>query len=128
MVISKDRLLEEFLKNLDATNLLVQQLLEEIRESDVDLATLKIELKNLIDDVKEINSSFKDNEHEVIELRTKILLLEKNLEEVNNYIKDKKSEENSIKISDNSGKWQIIVAIVTGLMALLGIVLSLLSK
>lgn len=116
----------EFIRSLETTTHLVQRLSDDIRESEVDFASIKTELRILISDVKELASFLRDNETSISELKLKIALLEKSVEDLEQWISEKKKSDDASKIADKTGKWQTITASVTGGLALVAGVISLL--
>lgn len=116
-------LLEQFIKNLEETTQFTQQLLETVRESDLELNTLKIELKNLMVDVQNIMIILRDGGDGKVALVTNVALLEQrivNVEKAFEKAVDKSSkEEVALTAADKAGKWQMRVAMFTGTIALL---------
>lgn len=127
---------DEFIRSLEATTDLVQQLLHDIREGEVDFAAIKTELRILVDNVKELSSLIREGESGISSLQTKVALLEKAVAELEEWMKHRKQKEEgeslSLKVADKAGQWQIIGAIVTGILALLTalatLIISLLTK
>ncbi|MAE84342.1 MAG: hypothetical protein CMB80_16495 [Flammeovirgaceae bacterium] len=121
-------IIDEFIKDLEATANQVQQLLTEIRDSKIDLATIKAEFKFVVDNVKQLSSLIKDGENgsimtrlavvevslaEVKEelkgyiskdtegganLSTKVALLEQKLNDVSTYVEGVKAKEEASKV------------------------------
>lgn len=120
---NNDRIIEDFVQSLEATTELVQSLLQDIREGEVDFATIKTELRILVENVKELSTSIRKNDIGIANLKTKVALLEKSVNELESWIKDKKQKEEqdavALKIADKTGKWQTIAAISTGVLALI---------
>lgn len=127
---------DEFIRSLEATTELVQQLLRDIRDGEVDFAAIKTELRILVDNVKELSTLIKENESGISSLETKVALLEKAVAELEEWMKFRKQREEeesfNLKTTDKTGQWQIIAAIITGGLALLTalatLLISLLSK
>lgn len=118
----------EFLSALDSTTKLVQQLLEDIREGEVNFATLKTELSSLMTKVKELSVLVRDSEGEVSELTTRVALLERAVQELEEWVKQQRDKDKSSVVADKQGKWQVITAAVTGGLALLASILALLMN
>ena len=66
-------IIDEFIKDLEATADQVQQLLTEIRDSKIDLATIKAEFKFVVDNVKLLSTIIKDGENGSIMTRLAIV-------------------------------------------------------
>ena len=73
-------IIDEFIKDLEATADQVQQLLTEIRDSKIDLATIKAEFKFVVDNVKLLSSIIKDGENGSI--LTRLAVVEAGLADV----------------------------------------------
>jgi chromosome segregation ATPase len=120
---NSDRVVEDFIQSLEATTDLVQRLLEDIREGEVDFASIKTELRILVQNVKDLSSSIKGSDIDISHLRTKIAVLEKSVSELESWMKFKKQKEEqdsvTLKIADKTGRWQTIAAVTTGILALL---------
>ena len=78
-------LIEEFIKDLELTALQVQKLLEEIRDSKIDFAAIKTELKFLLDNVKELSIIIRDGGGSGSVL-TRLALIERSIEDIKDYI------------------------------------------
>lgn len=141
------KLPQELIYSLDSTTKLVHQLLQDIREGELNLNSIKVELAHLIYNLKIITESVKENEKETHELLTRVVLLEKIAEELKEDIKPlklisvsdidhitqkllvleneilslkkQKEEEKAVILANKTGKWQLIVAFVTGILALI---------
>jgi hypothetical protein len=144
--------MEEFIKELEATAVQVQQLLDDIHNSKIDFAEIKTELRFLVDNVKELSKIIRDGDG-AGSILTRLALLEKSVEEVKQYIdKDaqsdieivtrvalieqrldaliekgsdsakKKETENT---TDKAGKWKLYATIATGIFTLLGTLIAL---
>ena len=81
-------IIDEFIRDLEATANQVQQLLIEIRDSKIDLATIKAEFTFVVENVKQLSSLIKDGENGSI--MTRLAVMEVSLNdikiELKNYI------------------------------------------
>lgn len=66
-------IIDEFIKDLEATANQVQQLLTEIRDSKIDLATIKAEFKFVVDNVKQLSILIRDGENGSIMTRLAVV-------------------------------------------------------
>lgn len=66
-------IIDEFIKDLEATANQVQQLLTEIRDSKIDLATIKAEFKFVVDNVKQLSTLIRDGENGSIMTRLAVV-------------------------------------------------------
>lgn len=78
-------IIDEFIKDLEATANQVQQLLTEIRDSKIDLATIKAEFKFVVDNVKQLSSLIKDGENGSI--MTRLAVVEVGLADIKEELK-----------------------------------------
>lgn len=92
-------IIDEFIKDLEATANQVQQLLTEIRDSKIDLATIKAEFKFVVDNVKQLSSLIKDGENGSI--MTRLAVVEVGLADIKEELKDyiSKDTEGGISLS-----------------------------
>jgi hypothetical protein len=126
-------LLEEFVKDLEATTLQVQSLLQDIRESEVEFATIKTELRIFIEHVKELSSIIREGDGGS-SLLTRIALVEKSVTEIEAWVKttnQKKDTQSTtahttLQVADKTGRWQLMTAIATGVLALITSTITLL--
>ena len=75
------QIIEEFIKDLEATSEQVQKLLDTVRSSELDFAAIKTELRILCENVKDISYLLRDGDGGV-SLITKIALLEQKVKEL----------------------------------------------
>lgn len=78
-------IIDEFIKDLEATAEQVQQLLTEIRDSKIDLATIKVEFKFVVDNVKQLSAIIKDGKDGSI--LTRLAVVEAGLADVKEELK-----------------------------------------
>lgn len=120
---------EDFIKSLDETTDLVQQLIEDIRDGKIDFAAIKTELENLIERVREISILLKNNEVHIYQLDARLTLLENVVRDLKECLKNKEQlrqhEDASIKLANHSGRWQIVAVILTGALALITSLITL---
>ncbi|MHA2426423.1 MAG: hypothetical protein ACXADB_00085 [Candidatus Hermodarchaeia archaeon] len=79
-------IIDEFIKDLEATANQVQQLLTEIRDSKIDLATIKAEFKFVVDNVKQLSSLIKDGENGSI--MTRLAVVEAGLADIKEELRE----------------------------------------
>ncbi len=129
-----NQLLEEFIKDLDATTSQVQSLLNDVRESEVEFATIKTELRIFVEHVKELSSIIREGD-KGSSLLTRIALVEKSIEEIETWIKivnqkqltpASPSSQHSLQLADKTGKWQLVTAITAGILAFITSTITLL--
>ena len=135
--------IDEFIKELEQTAHQVQELLKEIRDSRVDTAAIKAELKYLVDNVRELSAIIR-NGGDAGSVLTRLALLEQSVKEIKEYVsKDTDAgSETNIRIAlleqkvdiliakkdvitkkrpeDSEGKWKLYIAIASGVFTLLG--------
>lgn len=151
-------LIKEFIKDLEITAEQVQKLLEEIRDSKIDFASIKTEINFLVGNVKDLSTIIRDGngagsiltrlaliersieelkiyvsrEHEDdIALIMKTALLEQKIEILNSFMEEKKKDEiEKAKQSetDKAGKWKLYAAIATGAFTFLGTVAAIIMS
>ncbi|HVI39526.1 MAG TPA: hypothetical protein VM577_02610, partial [Anaerovoracaceae bacterium] len=93
-------------------------------------ATIKTELRILVENVKELSSLIRDSESDISGLKTQIAVLEKAVSELEEWVKSKKhkdehDENTALKVAEKTGKWQTITAVVAGLLAFITAVVTL---
>jgi hypothetical protein len=133
---NNDRVIEDFVQSLETTTELVQGLLQDIREGEVDFATIKTELRILVENVKELSTSLRKNDIGIANLKIKVAVLEKSVNEIESWMKAKKQKEEqdilALKVADKAGRWQTVAAVTTGVLALITasatLIINLLTK
>lgn len=126
-------ILEEFAKDIENTALKVQRLLDEIREGEADFAAVKTELRILSDNFKELSHIIRDgNGHSLL---TRLALVEEVVNRIEAWIekteanhKEAEVAEATVKVANANGKWQLIVALSTGVLSLIASILALLMN
>ena len=132
------QMIEEFIRDLEATSEQVQKLLDTVRASELDFAAIKTELRILCENVKDISSLLRDGEGGV-SLVTRIALLEQKVRELEKDIEkdiDKKGEVERVTqksltdiiLADKNGKWQMRIALATGIIGLLTSVIATIAN
>jgi len=93
-------IIAEFIKDLENTANQVQQLLTEIRDSKVDFATVRTELKFVVDNVKQLSHIVRDGDGSGSVL-TRLALIEQSLLEIREEVKDyiSKDTESGVALS-----------------------------
>lgn len=130
MVTKDDRIALDFVKTLELTTELVQQLIADIKDGEINFSALKTELKNLVDNVKDTSALVKGTETRLQDLKLKVALLEKSVADLEEWSKDKQQKETlnvtSLAVADRTGKWQFAAIITTGLLTLVTTVVTIL--
>ena len=85
LVSAEQVIIDEFIKDLEATANQVQELLTEIRDSKIDLATIKTEFKFVAENVKQLSALIKDCESGSI--MTRLAVVEVSLAEIKKELK-----------------------------------------
>lgn len=117
---------EEFVRNLESLTGTVRDLLFDIRQGEVNFATVKTQLQTLFENRKHADDRMKEMEITIIEQKTKIALMEKNFSQMEKWQEEKNKEDAALKATDKAGKWQIYSGIVTGVFGLVIAIVSLL--
>lgn len=122
------QLIEKFIKDLDATSDQIQKLLDTVRVSELDFAAIKTELRILCENVKDISRILRGGDGSA-SIVTKVALLEQKVKELEEDLEkaDQKDETvrgsqksmTDIVLAENQGKWQMKVALATGVVSLL---------
>lgn len=118
---------EEFIKDLEATSDQVQKLLDEVRESEVDFAAIKTELRILCERVKELSAIIRDGEGG-ISLLTRLALLEQKFTQLEKILEKHDAGDTKAVEANTAGKWQMKIAVATGVLSLVGTLVHLLFK
>lgn len=123
------QMIEEFIKDLEATSEQVQKLLDTVRASELDFAAIKTELRILCENVKDISSLLRDGEGgnslliriALLEQKTKELEkdLEKDLNKKEEFNRASNKSVADIVLADKNGNWQMRIALATGIIGLL---------
>lgn len=132
------QMIEEFIRDLETTSEQVQNLLDTVRASELDFATIKTELRILCENVKNISSLLRDGDGG-LSLITKIALLEQRVKELEKDLEkdlDKKGESERITqksltdivLADKNGKWQMRIALATGIIGLLTSIIATIAN
>jgi peptidoglycan hydrolase CwlO-like protein len=123
-----EHIIADFIHNLDATTELVQNLLRDIREGEVNFASISTELRILVNNVKELSVSIRETDEDINILNTKIALLEKSVIELEEWMKNRQAEEKSsvhLRVASTSGKWQLLTGAITGIIALIASIITI---
>lgn len=107
-------LINEFVKDLEATTEQVQKLLDEIYDSKVDFVALKTELKFLVENVKELSAIVR-NENGAGSVLTRLALIEKSVEDIKLQVEKSTQGEGAlaIRISILEQKIEILMNFVS---------------
>jgi len=118
----------EFLSAVNSTTMLVKQLLEDIREGEVNFAIIKTELTSVLTKVKELSSLVRDSEGDLSELNTRVALLERAVLELESWVKQQREQGSTVLIANTQGRWQVITAITTGGLGLIAAIIALMMN
>jgi uncharacterized protein involved in exopolysaccharide biosynthesis len=134
-------IINDFVKELEQTAQQVKDLLNELRDSKIDAATIRLELKFVVENVKELSSIIKDGDKNGAVL-TRLALLEQSVNYIKEYVEKDSSAGNELntrvalleqtiesllskkeaisKKPAPEGKWKLYIAIAGGIFTLLG--------
>ena len=87
---SKSDRLDELIRDIEDTAEQVHQLLGELNDSKIDLAVLKIELKNIVACVSELSVIIKDKNHDGLGIIARLVIIENYIEEIRVFIESRK--------------------------------------
>lgn len=124
-----DILTQQLIKNLDLTNELVRELINDFHEGELDFTKLSAELNHLVDQFKQLSVSLDQTDNIILNINLKIALLEKTVNDLENWKKEhaQKEQERNLQneMADKRGKWQILTALVTGVIGVLGSLIAI---
>lgn len=142
-------IINDFVKELEQTAQQVKDLLNELRDSKIDAATIKLELKLVVENVKELSSIIKDGDKNGSVL-TRLALLEQSVHYIKEYVEKDSTVGNELntrialleqtvkgllskkdaisKKTPEEGKWKFYIAIAGGIFALLGTIAAAILK
>lgn len=125
--VKNDLLTQQLIKNLDLTNDLVRELTQDLHEGELDFAKLNVELYHLIEQFKQLSVSLDQTDEILLSINLKIAILEKTLSELESWSKDRKKKDQEIEneLADRKGKWQLLTALVTGVIGILGSLIAI---
>jgi chromosome segregation ATPase len=144
--IKDTQLLNRFITELDQTSITVEGLIHDVRASEIDLVKIQTELSSLCSNVKELSAILRGGEVN-LSLVTRITLIENALKDIENDIRilqDSKADKGKLesyrqtlksiteetseaKVADKTGSWQFKIALVTGVVGVLGSIVTLLG-
>lgn len=126
MVVSKnkDPLIDVIIKDLESTSSRVNELIKEIQEADVNFVEVKTELRILIENFKELSAVIRDGDGK-FSLLTRVALVEQGLKDLEKWIDDYEEDTTLKESTAENGKWQMRAAILTGILALITSVVTL---
>lgn len=117
---------EEFIKELEATSEQVKNLLVEIRESEIDFAQFKTELRILCENVKNLSAVLYSGDGS--SLVTKVALIEQKMALLEKDLQKEIDSNEEAKVADKTGKWQLRAAMATGILGLLATVVNMIIE
>lgn len=145
-------IIDEFVKNLEAGTEQVKQLLININDSKVELATIKTELKFAINSVRELlqlytkvalveeiateakdyinNSISRDitTSSKIAQLEEKLNNIEYKLGRIGDDVKSSNADKTAMVVRKTTGKWQIYTALIAGGFSTLGWLVNLIKS
>ncbi len=149
---NKTELIEELIKDIENTAEQVHELLTELNESKIELAVLKTELKTIVESVKDLSQIIRSGSNDSICITSRVALVEQAIKEIKEQliIEVKEYKDVSIKaalleqrvnsilkmfenyntkqqskdLTITNGKWQLYVATLSGMLALIGVILT----
>lgn len=124
-----EQLIISFSKSLEATNDLVQKLLEDIHEGEISFTELRVEMRNLISSFQDLSQNLKNKDSEIKDLSIKTAVLENSIDSIKYLIsaldekmdeEDKKhsTEKTNEKSANTNGKWAVRAALVAGVASM----------
>lgn len=124
-----EQLIISFSKSLEATNDLVQKLLEDIHEGEISFTELRVEMRNLISSFQDLSQNLKNKDSEIKDLSIKTAVLENSIDSIKDLIsaldekmdeEDKKhsTEKTNEKSANTNGKWAVRAALVAGVASM----------
>lgn len=137
--------LDQFLKELDATSEQVRRLLNDVRSSEIDFAKIQTELSLLCKDVRDMSNILRGGD-KGLSLVTKVALMEENVKDLEEKIEkleaakaalEKERHDNirasmqsisEIHLAEKAGHWQMKTAMVTGILSLVATGLNMLFQ
>jgi predicted metalloenzyme YecM len=125
MATKNDLIILEFSKNLELTNQLVQNLLQNLHEGEVDFIALKTELEILTKNVDMLVDELGEKDRNIQDLKLKIELINILVNDLKLRINDTTKEETALKATERQGKWQLFTGITTALIALIGTIIAI---
>ena len=148
-------IVEEFIKDLEVTAKQIQVLLTEIQESKIDFATIKTELKFVIDNVQLLSSIIRGEgengsvltrlslvEQSIQEIKiyitkdadagaainTRVALLEQKIDALSKYAEAKNKESGKKEEIIITSKWKLYITLASGTLAIIGSVIALILQ
>jgi len=124
-----EQLIISFSKSLEATNDLVQKLLEDIHEGEISFTELRVEMRNLISSFQDLSQNLKNKDSEIKDLSIKTAVLENSIDSIKDLLsaldekmdeEDKKdsAEKTNEKSANTNGKWAVRAALVAGVASM----------
>lgn len=124
-----EQLIISFSKSLEATNDLVQKLLEDIHEGEISFTELRVEMRNLISSFQDLSQNLQNKDSEIKDLSIKTAVLENSIDSIKDLLSalDEKMEEEDKKYStektneksaNTNGKWAVRAALVAGVASM----------
>ncbi len=126
-------LLDQFIRDLESTSEVLEKLLDQIQESEVDLAAHKTELRILCEEVKRLSTIVRGEGG--ISLVTRMALIEQRMIELEKDWQEKKNEDKEdrkslveVKLADKKGKWELYTILVTGVIGIIASIVSMIFQ
>jgi len=125
--VKNDLLTQQLIKNLDLTNQLVRDLTNDFHEGELDFAKINVELNHLIEQFKQLSTSLDQTDEILLSINLKIAVLEKTIHELESWSKERKRKDQEFEneLADKRGKWQLLTALITGVIGILGSIIAI---
>jgi len=131
-VKNNDAFIQELIKNIDLTNELVKELIQDLHSGEVDFAKLSTELNHLISQFKELSISLDQTDELILNINVKIALIERTVHELETWVKDHERREKEQvlqnQLADKKGRWQLIAAVLGIAGSIISMLFNYLNK
>lgn len=121
--INETKIIDQFLEQIEETSDQVEKILSSVHDSELEFLSIKNELSNLCEDMKEISLLLKGNGLGN-SLNTRVTLIEEKIKNINEKLEKLEKKNEDVKTVDVAGRWQLRVAMLTGAI---GLIVSLMS-
>lgn len=118
----EDREIQSLIRDIDDLSERLEQLLNDFRDNSVSFGSIKTELTILASSVKDISVILRDGGEGGNSLLVRVALLEQRISTMVDDIKD----HDAIEVADKAGHWQMRVALGTGILAVVGHIITML--
>jgi len=115
--------LDQVVKSLEDIKTITHNLQIQQQSCNIDISNVKLDISNLHEKTSDIDKIIKEGNGKE-SILTRLALIEKSLEE----LKDKLSKTDAEKKEITHGKWQVIVALITGSISLITTLATIIFK